>query len=166
MVITSNCLLLDEQVPNIVDSSVSSTLSLQSRLTYTLEQQLENLQSLDLNQFVEAEYYAGENLDANILEDLGFNCFDSLPEYVSEYATVDCQELNCTRSIIRIQKAIEELKNLLARFAESTLAFNNLIKLSQSELEILNQRFITAIELLEKDYSLTGVLYPTRERLK
>jgi hypothetical protein len=159
MLLISKCLLLDEQVPQNIKSSIFSTLNLYARLRYTVEQKLEDLQSLNLNLFGEAEYYACENLNDNILKDLGFNRFDSFPEYLREYATDDCQALNYTRSITRIKTAIEELKKLFVIVVERIPAFSTLTKLSESELEILRKRLFALVEQIEKDYSLVGVLY-------
>jgi len=137
---------------------IFSIIGLHTQLIFAVEQQLERLQSLELNQFAgELEYYEREDLDDNILEDLGFNRFDDpIPEYVREYATVIRRELNYTTSITGIETAIDELRNLIA--AESTPTLEELNELSGFELEILCERLFALIKQVEKHYSPVGVL--------
>jgi hypothetical protein len=137
---------------------IFSIIGLHTQLLFAVEQQLKRLQSLDLNQFAdELEYYEYEDLDDNILEDLGFNRFDDpIPEYVREYATVIRRELNYATSITGIGTAIDELRNLIA--AESTPTFQELNELSGLELEILCEQLFTLIKQFEKYYSSVGVL--------
>lgn len=137
---------------------IFSIIGLHTQLLFAIEKQLKRLQSLDLNQFVdELEYYEYEDLDDNILEDLGFNRFDDqIPDYVCEYATVIRRELNYTTSITGIGTAIDELRNLLA--TESIPTFQELNELSGLELEILCERLFTLIKQFEKYYSSVGVL--------
>jgi len=135
---------------------ILSVIGLHTQLIFTAEQQLERLQSLDLNQFAsEPEYYEREDLDDNILEDLGFNRFDDpIPEYVLEYATVTHQELNYTTSITGIRTTIDKLRNLVA--VESTPTLEELNKLSGLELEVLCERLFASIKQFEKYYSRVG----------
>lgn len=134
-------------------------IGLHTQLMFAVEQQLERLQSLELSQFTdEPEYYESEQLDGNLLEDLGFDRFDgNIPEYVREYVTVTKQEPNHTTSITSIKAAINDLENLIT--AESTPTFEELSKFSGIELEILHDRLFQLIAQFNKYYPHVGVLH-------
>lgn len=148
-----------EDTNNKKSEIILRILSLHTQLMFGVEQQLERLQSLDLSQFAdEPEFYESEYLDGSVLEDLGFDRFDSyIPEYVREYATVTKREPNYTRSITSIRAAINELENLIT--VECTPTFKELSSFSGIELETLRNQLFELINQFNNYYPHVGALH-------